>query len=215
MMRAVMTIASGPQVGEIASLTTPRLAAYARRLDADFISLNLPSQFPHFEKFRLYDFLAMYDRMVFLDIDVIVNDSCPDLFALVSEEQFGAWLASRHTRAFEPNIADVQQKLGDIGWSGDYFNSGVMVVSRAHRQVFARPFEYYDGYADQTLINYRVQRAGLPIFDLGWRLNHTGRVELPQERFTSHIIHYAGGGHTPGMDRAEQIRHDLRVLGKH
>lgn len=213
-MRAVMTVASGPMFAEIAALTTPLFAAYAAKLSADFIVVDQPSEFPHFEKFRLHDYLTHYERMIFLDVDMIVNDRCPDLFALVPQESFGAWIASRHTNAFEPNIVEAQRRLGDIGWRSDYFNSGVMVVSQAHRDVFAPPYEFLDGYADQTLINYRVQRAAIPLFDLGWRLNHTARLEKPDERFASHIIHYAGAGHIAGLSRLEQIRHDLRVLGK-
>jgi hypothetical protein len=214
-MRAVLTTACGASYLEIAAVTNPLIAAYARRLHADFIALHQPTvDPPHFEKFRLYDFLAIYERIIYLDSDLIVNDHCPDLFASVPTGSFGAWLASKHTSVFDEAIQGAQRALGNIDWSGDYFNTGVMVVSRSHRDVFRKPYNYVDGYGEQTLINYRVQKARIGVFDIGWRANHTNRVERSDERLKSYIIHYAGAGHVRGMGRLDQIRQDLAALGK-
>lgn len=207
-MRALITVTIGEHFHRIAALTHPLLAAYARRIGADFIVLHGNSPKPWLEKFRVSDFLALYDRVLFLDTDVIVKPDCPDLFERVPAECFGAWLASRHNPRFESNIARIQQALPDLGWRGDYFNSGVMVVSRCHRDAFAKTIEYQDEYPDQTLLNYRVQRLGYPIADIGYRFNHTGVASQVADRFASYIIHYAG--HGPA--RASLIRADLAYL---
>jgi lipopolysaccharide biosynthesis glycosyltransferase len=214
-MRAVLTTACGADYLEIAALTNPLIAAYARRLNADFIALHESTVTPPaFEKFRLYDFLGVYERIIYLDSDLIVNDHCPDLFAAVPPTSLGAWLASQHTSVFDQVIAKAQSALGNIDWAGDYFNSGVMVLSRAHRDVFRKPYNYCDIFKEQTLLNYRVQKARIPVFDIGWRANHTRRVERSAERLDSYIIHYAGLGHVAGMERLDQIRQDLVALGK-
>ncbi len=214
-MRAVLTTACGQAYLDMAALTNPLIAAYARRLNADFIALHQQTvDPPTFEKFRLYDFLGIYERIIYLDSDVIVNDHCPDLFASVPTGSVGAWMASKHTSVFDEAIQGVQRALGNIDWLGDYFNTGVMVLSRAHRDLFRKPYNYVDGYGEQTLINFRVQKSRIPVFDIGWRANHTNRVERSQERLRSYIIHYAGAGHMRGMGRIDQIRHDLAALGK-
>jgi alpha-N-acetylglucosamine transferase len=213
-MNAVVTIALGPEFQQMAAMTAPLIAGYARRLGADFLQIGQPSTSPHFEKFQLHHLLLKYERVIYLDADLIVNDHCPDLFALVPADRFGAWFPSRMGPGFEAVIAQAQAALGDIGWNTDYFNSGVMVVSRCHREMFAPPYNYLDGFFEQTLLNYRVQKLRFPVTDIGWQCNHTGRVRTPNGWLGSHIIHYAGLGHTPGVSRIDQIRRDLKLLGK-
>jgi hypothetical protein len=213
-MNAVVTIAVGDEFHQIAELTSPLIARYAQRIGADFLSINQPSSTPHFEKFRIFDLLTIYERIVYLDTDLIVTERCPDLLKIVPADAFGAWFPSRMGPGFEGAIAQAQRTLGDIGWKSDYFNSGVMVVSRVHRGIFAPPFDYKDEYFEQTLINYRVQRARAKVHDIGWQLNHTGRVQCQAGRMASNIIHYAGAGHIPGVSRLEQIRRDLAAPRK-
>jgi lipopolysaccharide biosynthesis glycosyltransferase len=209
MSNAVITVTIGEEFHRIAAITHPLIAFYARRIGADFVVLQGAASQPWFEKFRLYDFLGLYERVLFLDTDVIVQPTCPNLFDRVPAERFGAWLASRHYSRFDPQIARIQQVLPDLGWRGDYFNSGVMVVSRCHRDAFSKSIEYEDEYPDQTLLNYRVQRLRYPIEDIGYRFNHTRLVDGGAGRFASHIIHYAG----VGPDRAAAILADLPRLG--
>jgi hypothetical protein len=198
----------------MAVMTGPLIRAYARRIGADFVCLEHPSAAPHCEKFQLSSLLLKYDRIIYLDTDLIVNDSCPNLLVLVPQKSFGAWFPSRMARGFEGVIAEAQKSLGDIGWKSEYFNSGVMVISRGHRAVFEGSCSYTDGFFEQTFLNYRVQMLKLPVHDIGWQCNHTGRVRSSLGRLKSHIIHYAGAGHVPGVSRVEQIRNDLRTLGK-
>jgi lipopolysaccharide biosynthesis glycosyltransferase len=207
-MLAVVTVAIGAEFREIAALTHPFMADYASRIGADFVSLHGPVENPYLEKLRLGDYLCLYDRILFLDSDVIVRPDCPDLFELVPADCFGAWLASNHSPRFDPEIAQLQQQLGNISWQKTYFNSGVMVVSRQHREAFASVTEPHHEPFDQGLLNYRVQKLGYRIFDIGHRFNHTGVASQTADRFQSHIIHFAG----QKQQRANAIRADLRHL---
>ena len=92
--------------------------------------------------------------------------------------------------------------------SETYFNSGVMVASRQHREAFAPVTEPYHEPFDQPLLNYRVQQLGFRIFDIGHRFNHTGVASLTADRFESYIIHFAG----QKQPRLDAIRADLRHL---
>ena len=207
-MHAVVTVTIGEEFRQIADLTHPLMAAYARRIGADFISLHGDTAKPWLEKFRLFDFLGLYQRVMFLDTDVIVKPDCPDLFEIVPADTFGAWLTSRHGPGFDPLIARIQQHLPDLGWRKTYFNSGVLVVSQKHRAAFAKPIEYEDEMYDQTLLNYRVQKLGYTIFDIGYNFNHTAAATLIADRLASHILHYAGAGRA----RVDMIGSDLRLL---
>jgi lipopolysaccharide biosynthesis glycosyltransferase len=220
MVKALLTITIGNEYQEIAQLTHPGLSAYARQIGADFISLNTSDgAAPYFQKFRIADFLDIYERILFMDSDIVITDHCPDVFALVATDAFGAWFPNPMIPGrFADQIARAQAELGDIAWTQNYFNSGVMVVSRAHRPIFESAKSYIEfarpqNYFDQTLLNYLVQRNRCPTIDLGFRWNHTAVAEK-QDRFQSHFIHYAGGGRVPGLRRADHIRRDLRTLGR-
>jgi hypothetical protein len=89
-----------------------------------------------------------------------------------------------------------------------------MVLSSIHREVFDLSGPLALGpefFFDQTQLNYQVQKLGLPIFDIGYRFNHTTAPKNSDERFESYIIHYPGRGHRAGS-KLEQIRFDLRDL---
>lgn len=150
-MKALLTIASGASFGEIAALTHPAMGAYARQIGADFISIGTETATPHFEKFRIAEFLGLYDRILFMDSDIVITDGCPDVFELVPDNSFGAWFPNPMIPGrFADRIALAQQALGDIGWVENYFNSGVMVVSRTHRAIFENPDSYADDFFEQT-----------------------------------------------------------------
>lgn len=208
-MRAVVTVAIGDEFGRLAALSHPLMGNYARRVGADFISLQGESPSPYLAKFRLHDLFTVYERIIFIDTDAIVRPDCPDLFDVVAPEAFGAWLASTLTSRFAPAIIRIQQALGDLGWRDPYFNSGVLITSRQHRAAFDPYIEYTDEYPDQTLLNYRVRKHGFRLQDIGFRLNHTPVANQVADRFASHIIHYAGCG----QQREAMMREDLARLG--
>ncbi len=133
------------------------MAGYASRIGADFVSLHRQAENPYLEKLRLGDYLGLYERILFLDTDVIVRPDCPDLFQLVPADCFGAWIASDHSPRFDREIEQLQQHLGNLGWQKTCFNSGVMVVPRQHREAFAPVNASYHEPFDQGLLNYRVQ----------------------------------------------------------
>ena len=211
-MKAVLTIVGGEGFAEIARLTHPAISSYARQIGADFISVNTESAKPHFEKFRISDFLRIYERILFIDTDVIITNECPDIFSIVPKDAFAAWFPNPMIEdRFLGEIMRVQSVLGDIGWRKNYFNSGVMIVSAEHRAIFQDPGSYEGEFYEQTLLNYRVQQARCKIFDIGLEWNHTCVLNSDQ-RFQSRFIHYAGPGHIHGLSRLDQIKADLEAL---
>jgi len=59
------------------------MEAYAVRCNADFIALtNTQHDCWHGDKFRVNDFASQYEQTLFLDADLVVKESCPDLFEL-------------------------------------------------------------------------------------------------------------------------------------
>ena len=79
--RAVVTVATGKQYRQLLAVTGPTHAAYAQRVGADYIQLTnqLYADWKQ-EKFRAGVVGQHYDQTLFVDCDVIIRSTCPDVF---------------------------------------------------------------------------------------------------------------------------------------
>jgi hypothetical protein len=87
--RAVVSMAIGDGFSEMAALSIPGQVAYARRLGAEHIVLREPllgAHSPFYEIFQIHRLFQDYERILYLDIDVLVREDCPDMFAQVPAE---------------------------------------------------------------------------------------------------------------------------------
>src|SRR3989344_5409820 len=137
--KAIVTIAIGEEFSKMAKLTHPAMRKYAQRVEAEFIvidSFDTSSQTPHFAKYRLYELLKTYQRILYIDTDALIVSKCPDLFKLVPKNQLGVFLEEDEINPTR-RTDEIQKICGNIdGWPGKYFNSGVMVISSAQRVGF-------------------------------------------------------------------------------
>ncbi|MDB9372416.1 glycosyltransferase [Nodularia sphaerocarpa] len=185
-MKAVVTLCVGDAANRLGEITHPFLRAYAEKIGANFVEINnlkMGFDVPYFEKYQISNLLEKYDRIIYMDTDIIVDAKCPDLFAIVPEDNFGAFLVSNYTYFHDGAVKDIQKELEDIGWERKYFNSGVMVVSQYHRQVFTKDHNLVTwasnkrAFHEQTILNYTVQKLSIPIYDIGYKFNHTSQIK--------------------------------------
>lgn len=200
----VLTIAVGDSYQKMAKLTHPTLELYAKRIDADFISINsATTSTPHWEKFnQIYGLLNKYKRIFYLDTDIIIRDDCPSIFDIVPYGQIGLFDEMPYTNQRNLSLIESCKDYGIIlkDWNGRYYNSGVMVVSRMHKELFIKPekevFNFYEqGYFNANLARI-LESAGneLSVFDLPYWFNRMTCMDsyIGEDRFASYIIHYAG-----------------------
>lgn len=185
--RAVVTLAVEDWGGELAALTVPSQQAYAQRLGADYLVIRKPvidSVAPFYEIFQLHDFFDTYDRILYLDLDVLVRNDCPDLFHIVPASDLGVFFESP-LKDWGEEISQIQKEWRPLGWSRDYFNNGVMVMSRRHQVLFKPEFDLPRKvlYFDQTVINYLAQAHGLSFYDLGIEFNYMPILMWPSVWF--------------------------------
>ena len=196
---AVVSIATGDYYQSISEITFPTIRRYAEKIGARFVAITehkIPVT-PQWEKFQLLDLLGAYDRIIYLDADVLVRKCCPNLFDIVPETHLGVFNAA----PFLANCANLLQlsaneyNCRDFMWDGKYYNTGVMVLSRCHRLIFRKP-EKEIGPLEPGYINMQIQRQKPLIHELDARFNRmrffdsvTGR-----HRYESFIIHYSGLG---------------------
>ncbi|MCC5842113.1 MAG: hypothetical protein JJT96_18505 [Opitutales bacterium] len=208
--RALVTMSIGDPAGFAGAHGIFR--RYCRRHGLEFVTISerkirySPFLFRrrfalHLEKFQIFELLALYDRILYLDSDILLLPHCPDVLAEVSPEALGcvhedvgpdAW--KRHEEMMK-----AQRRLGPVpNWSGGFFNAGMLVLSRAHRELFR--FDRRDlakgRWPDQTTLNFRVARAGIPKAILPPAYNllpvFADQWSDPGKRLQAHIVHYAG-----------------------
>lgn len=220
-MKLVLTIAIGDTYKNIASITSPRMSRYAERIGADFIIHNKQQIFkiyPHYEKFIIHEYLDFYDRLIFLDVDTIVRHDCSNMFELVPEDKLGmyneggpadAMERQHHRDTMEQAFRQHFKEDLPSNWGPDFYNSGVIVASKQHQDLFIPPnHEMYGHYWDQSYLNAIIYKQKPEMFDLGYKLNRMEYMDrkLNEDRSRSYIIHYAGIQEIAGI-----IRKDLAI----
>jgi len=217
-MNAILTIVAGEKYEKIWERTQPFFENYADKIGADLIVLsdaeNMPS--PHWIKFAIYEFLKKdYDRVAFIDADILIRPDAPSLFDEVPEDKFGIFNEGRFTpRAL--CLYEVQSVYGINlpNWNNlDYYNTGVMVVSRAHRHIFSpvkdlKPLRH--SFGEQTYLNYRIFDTGIEVAELPYKFNSMSIMNrlTGMTRLDSYFIHYAGW---PGDRLFDDIDRDIRM----
>lgn len=229
---AVVTLASGEMFKKIHAVTKPSQLAYARRIGAAYVTMGgdtqgwdpaIPDQWM---KMKLFQELENYDRIIFLDADIIVHPECPDLIRIVPPTHLGAYnegTVDGRGPALVKALQDYKIQTRRP-YMGEYFNSGVMVLSQVHQGLFALPDEIHNNFWEQSLLNARAFAMHLPMWDIGYKFNRMGLLDniTGESRHASWIIHYAGkcyalkeetvdgkSVHTPMI--IEVIKDDLRA----
>lgn len=200
----VLTICVGDTYKKIGKITHPTLKKYAKNINAEFVIINKSAcTSPHWEKFNnIYQLLNKYERILYLDTDIIIRDDCPDIFNLVPINKIGLFNEMPFTLQRNLSLIDACKEYGITlkKWDGKYYNTGVMVISRQHKELFKKPekevFNFYEqGYFNANLAK-KLESAGneLSVHELPYQMNRMTCMDqyTGEERFASNIIHYAG-----------------------
>lgn len=220
---AIVSGAYGEKYLRMADVTWPNQRTYAKRIGASFHEISLrryPNATPHWEKLQLRKFLGEFDRVMWLDCDVVIRADCPNLFEMVPKSMLGAWDESKNGPWNYPSFISRWAALLGITsppYPGWHANTGVMVLSPEHEFLFGDPpgFPGYDLLWDQGWINFGAALKKTSLMDIGSRFNHM--FIAPGDRFSSYIMHYCGtvngSGYAkeiaPGGDHVSLIRSDL------
>jgi len=219
-MKAIFTRAD-ENIKEMTDITHPILKRYAKKCDADFIISKEDDKYhPHYRILQLYDLFKEYDRILCLDSDILILKSCPDIFNLVPVHQIASIYEDKGSRKKDRRnrIWKIQNERKDVGWREGYINSGVILFSRMHRDIFKKENLYLSLGYDDVLLGYRIHKNNYTIYELPYKFNHMSMFSEEwnnASKFESCIIHYAGNGFYRQIDRTEQIRQDYLILKKY
>lgn len=217
-MKAIITLAIGESFHSLGSISHPTFRKYAKKINADFKVITVrstTSKIIHFEKLQLGELLKAYDRIIYLDTDIIIRDDCPDLFQLVPQTKLGIYdeslLATEEQKQIHRSVMGKAFKLYNQPFvEGGFYNTGVMVLSKHHSELFERPEQdVLIEYMEQPYLNIRIRQLKLDIHDIGYKFNRMQYVSqvVKQHRLASYIVHYAG---IPGC--ASIMRRDINTI---
>jgi len=204
---------------------------YSKRIGVDFYNLRFPVINFHsvyFEKFIFVDLLDKYDRVLFLDADIMITPNAKNIFDYYPDDNvFYAYNETSDNELMDRDFC-VEPLLGDCPhWPKDgnnkyrYFNSGVMLISKKHKNFFKdfRNVPNIPGvinkFPDQTYLNYMVVKNNIPFGYMDYSFNrmHLGVKDDNNERYKSDFIHYAGSAFVYGDgDKLITIQKDYMNL---
>lgn len=204
-MKLLMVTRADEDVASYTKYTHPILRMFAARWGAEFKILDASLEINKvWSIMEIYDIFGDYDRILHIDSDIVINKNCPNVFDVVPYDTIGLVFEDKGSRleARRLRIMKIRQRLrGDRHWTFGYFNMGVFLASKVHRDMFTRIYNLLweaDEGLEQTHLNYQMRAFGYKYVDLGYKWNHMSMFSEAwnrnPSRFDSHIIHYAGGG---------------------
>jgi len=189
----VLTISIGEFNEKLKKFTHPTIKKYANKINADFLEIN-QSEIgdPKWEKTQIYNLLNRYKRIIYFDNDLIIREDCPNLFDLVKETEFGALNEKKYRINSEKiKIESIKYGFELEKITNDFYNTGVMVISRQHKNLFKPPKTIFGEFGDY--LNVMIKYHKTNTLDLDYRFNRIHYQDnfcgLP--RHDSYIIHYS------------------------
>ena len=175
--RAIVTIAVGTNAIELLDLTGPIMAEYAARCRAQFIAITNPTQnWWGLEKFRLSAIASQFKRTLFLDVDVFVPQSAPNIFAAVPQGHVGIhddWDHLSDPSFLANDVAELAKTQEIKPLPHRCLNSGVVLCDREHAGLWAPPLHAFrpTHTIEQSWVEQSIRRSAIPVFPLQWRWN--------------------------------------------
>jgi Glycosyl transferase family 8/Glycosyltransferase family 9 (heptosyltransferase) len=215
MKYALLTIASGDYFQQMGRLTHPTLKAYADKIGADFIVWSDVSGYTvaQYKKMEIGGLFDTYDRVVYIDTDIIIRDDAPNILDVVPTDEVGLFEEGKYFDRRQSTL----QFMAHIGyngaeWDGNYYNTGVLVSARCHRHLYAKPPVQWNHFGEQTWFNVVLCGNKAKVFQLPYRLNRMVTLNsfYGEDRLDAWFLHYAGVHSFCGPENAlKLIAHDL------
>lgn len=221
MKRAIFTIMVGDN--PIYKYTKKAMESYAKKVNAELIILDYnkyvldkpnqkhgysPEKAAWAQKLHLATLLENYDRVLYLDGDVLITPHAPDIFVEYSSldvvYMLNEGLYIDRSKPVKQILSFFQltrpwQKKQD---KYSYCNVGVMLLSKqANPFKFSKLSDLTKIYKDvelyeQTYINYLIMQHNISLESLLPEYNRMDMFGNDEKRLEAYFIHYAGSGYS-------------------
>lgn len=170
-MNAIYTITTNSEKYSVFDYCIPTIKNYSKKVGADFINRQNAVGDPMFEKFFIKDLLDIYDRVLYVDSDILIRSDAPDIFNYYNEEYLYMYDETErdgvHYNHKVQEIVDsknVKWKINNENYS--IYNGGVILCSKKHKKIFNDSGVCFSGMPrlkEQTCINYNIMNEGISV----------------------------------------------------
>ncbi len=204
MKNLLLTVSLGPLYKQLERITHPTIASYAKKIGADFISIDESHELSNDIKIKqdLYftklnainKYFSKYKRIAFIDTDIIIREDAPNIFDVVDEDKIGIFNEGKYANRSEFSHLCKSLKVDLDNWKGTYYNTGVMVIPRRYANLFKSP-EFYQNFTnEQPYLNIIFHTEKVDIQMLHYDFNRMELIDkfIGISRLNSYFVHYAG-----------------------
>lgn len=217
-------------IGEYNNFPTLKyMKEYAKKCNADYLPLNeIKINHDHifFEKFYFVELLNSYDRVLYVDADVLVTPNAENIFeeffdydCFYAFAENGSSGMTNKDYCIKPLLSECPewpiQKNGLL----QYFNAGIFLLSKPLQKYFLNFEKVPDlpgiyEFGDQTYLNYLIVKNKIKFESLPYSFNRMsmGEYDYNKERYNSNFIHYAGPDLYGDGNRNITIQQDIKFL---
>jgi lipopolysaccharide biosynthesis glycosyltransferase len=219
----IFTEASGFVFSRFSELSVPLMKNYAHKTGADFIynEKDRKTKYPLFGKYQIFDLFDQYDRILFLDIDILVRPDSPNIFEIVPDKKFAALaegslcddgeLLARKELLDKIALA-YKLEASSFDITKNYFNAGVFLAEKSHKNLFSMPLEnsiMSEITSEQNLLNLRLIHSNAKTYHLPMCFNYMPFRWSRWYLDDGYFIHYAG---MPTDIRFQTMKEDINYI---
>jgi hypothetical protein len=238
--RCLFTIAVGEPYKWMFDITIPHMRAYCEKHNIDFIVVDdnyRRDEHPCYMKQFINTLWWRYDRVCYVDSDVLIMPHAPNIFDCtpadkccafreleysgvqaqiqrrdqMSRDYITLYAEAYNERMIEAGYEPVElpENLGEY-----YYNAGIFVCTREtcpHVAPVAGVMQLpTSNHYDQNYFNMMIIKHKIPMHDLGynWNRRRGARVEESPNPLDSYFVHYLGLG------QKEKLKKDVIRMGK-
>jgi len=235
MKKAIYTIMLGNN--PMFQFTRRAMQIYAEKVGADLIvrtsrltpvlinENNLSIITACVEKLFIEDLLQIYDRVLYLDADVLITPFAPNIFEIYSDTNQiylyneGQYIDRSSCIYSVYQLFDYKQKWTKQNEKFIYYNAGIMLCSKQANFFQYKSLEEFESsyqklpFHDQTYFNYLIQKSGITHQSIDVRFNRMDSLGKPEERLQAFFIHYAGYGYSDHpKNKPQTVAQDFQQL---
>lgn len=204
-MNAIFTVSiSNNKNSQMYERSLETIKYYAKKIGADLIiqtkkRINHPQYVPHMERFNLKEVLKKYDRVLYLDNDILITKDAPDIFEKYPDPNSVYMYNQARIKSYDDRLSKIKeiirQELDFWYRTGDrlsYFNTGVILVSRPNGRFFTIGDDYFFYVYEQGYLNYILMKNKVKISELDHKFNHL--IKMHKDK-NGYFLHYITGLH--------------------
>lgn len=179
MRERVIISFGGGNGNKLLELTEPFMRRYAKKIGADFTAIRERKYTPlygfkewYFDVFQVYELTKDYDRVLYLDADILVNPIAPDIFEIADKDKIAVVENAVQDYWRVKSKEPIQRIMGIVEWLRPYWEEGVLVIPKEYIDIYNIENYNIDKLKridkgvidrDQALLNYIVERRKIPL----------------------------------------------------